>query len=79
MAHTLQLADMAHEKSKVVDQAVFLDKRCHTVEEENRRLRDENDRLRDELRFLRDQVRVGHDHAVSGHGRMATRQARKSG
>jgi regulator of replication initiation timing len=35
-----------------------LERRCTSIEEENKRLREENERLRDELRFLRTEVRA---------------------
>eukprot|EP00775_Hariotina_reticulata_P006251 gene6251-6489_t len=35
------------------------ERRCHSLEDENQRLREENERLRDELQFLRSENMPG--------------------
>ncbi len=57
-APRVQLAEMEREKNRFADMVAQLERRCHTAEEENRRMRDENNRLKDELSFLREQVRA---------------------
>ncbi len=47
---------VADSKKEITDKVSDLERRCMTVDDENRRLREENERLRDELRFLRSEV-----------------------
>lgn len=48
---------MLEEKRQWTDQISGLERRCASVNDENRRLKEENERLRDELQFLRSEVR----------------------
>ena len=52
----MQLNAIETAKKEAADKVQIMERRCSTVEDENRRLREENDRLRDELRFLRSEV-----------------------
>lgn len=52
----LQINAMLEEKRQWTDQISGLERRCASVNDENRRLKEENERLRDELQFLRSEV-----------------------
>lgn len=52
-----ELNVVADSKKEITDKVSDLERRCMTVDDENRRLREENERLRDELRFLRSEIK----------------------